>query len=114
MPTEDQAIAESSEMEGNEENERDDFDLSDYFQDDDTPDYKLSVKNSGPDEEEREMPLAGGTTFQDSMKAQLSLRDVDERTELLAENLIGNLDEDGYLRRDLDAIVNDLAFTQNV
>jgi RNA polymerase sigma-54 factor len=114
MPTEDQAIAESSEMEGNEDNERDDFDLSDYFQDDDTPDYKLSVKNSGPDEEEREMPLAGGTTFQDSMKAQLSLRDVDERTELLAENLIGNLDEDGYLRRDLDAIVNDLAFTQNV
>ena len=34
--------------------------------------------------------------------------------ELLAEHLIGNLDEDGYLRRDLDAIVNDLAFTQNV
>jgi RNA polymerase sigma-54 factor len=114
VPTEEQAIAESSEMEGNEENERDDFDLSDYFQDDDTPDYKLSVKNSGPDEEDREMPLAGGTTFQDSMKAQLALRDIDERTELLAENLIGNLDEDGYLRRELDAIVNDMAFTQNV
>jgi hypothetical protein len=57
----------------NEANERDDFDLSDYFQDDDTPDYKLSVKNSGPDEEEREIPLAGGTTFQDNLKAQLSL-----------------------------------------
>ncbi|MFN6116585.1 MAG: RNA polymerase sigma-54 factor, partial [Flavobacteriales bacterium] len=114
VPTEEQAIAESSEMEGNEENERDDVDLSDYFQDDDTPDYKLSVKNTGPDEEERDMPLAGGTTFQDNMLSQLGLRDIDERTELLAEHLIGNLDEDGYLRRELDAIVNDLAFTQNV
>ena len=109
-PTEDQAIAESQEVEGNEENERDDFDMSDYFQDDDTPDYKLSVNNSGPDDEERDIPLAGGSTFQDNMKAQLSLRNVDERITMLAENLIGNLDEDGYLRRDLDSIVNDLAF----
>ncbi|MCB9182457.1 MAG: RNA polymerase factor sigma-54 [Flavobacteriales bacterium] len=116
QPTEEQAIAESSELDSDahEENERDDFDLSEYFPDDDTPDYKLSVKNTGPDEEDREIPLAGGTTFQDALLAQLSLRDCDERTELLAEHLIGNLDEDGYLRRELDAIVNDLAFTQNV
>lgn len=112
-PTEEQAISESAD-DGQEENERDEFDLSDYFQDDDTPDYKLSVKNSGPDEEERETPLAGGTTFQDAMMSQLSLRRIDERTTALAEHLIGNLDEDGYLRRDLDAIVNDLAFTQNI
>lgn len=114
LPTEEQAIAENEDVGSDAENERDDFDLSDYFQDDDTPDYKLSVKNSGPDEEEREMPLAGGTTFQDNMKAQLALRDISERSELLAEHLIGNLDEDGYLRRDLEAIVNDLAFTQSV
>ncbi|MBX2972657.1 MAG: RNA polymerase factor sigma-54 [Flavobacteriales bacterium] len=114
VPTEDQAIAENEDVGGNEENERDDFDLSDYFQDDDTPDYKLSVNNSSADDEEREVPLAGGTSFQDNLKAQLALRDIDDRTELLAENLIGNLDEDGYLRRELDAIVNDLAFTQNV
>jgi RNA polymerase sigma-54 factor len=83
--------------------DRDDFDLSDYYQDDDTPDYKLTVKNTGPDEEDREMPLAGGTTFQDSMRAQLGLRDINDREELLAEHLIGNLDEDG-LRRGLGAI----------
>src|SRR5690606_2159120 len=41
-------------------------------------------------------------------------RHADERTRSLAEHLIGNLDEDGYLRRDLDSIVNDLAFTQNI
>ena len=115
-PTEEQAIAESSELDTNEneENERDDFDLSEYFPDDDTPDYKLSVKNTGPDDEEREVPLAGGNTFQDQLLSQLALRDCDERTEMLAQHLIGNLDEDGYLRRELDAIVNDLAFTQNV
>jgi RNA polymerase sigma-54 factor len=115
-PSEEQAIAESSEMdtEQNEENERDDFDLSEYFPDDDTPDYKLSVRNTGPDEEDREIPLAGGTTFQDNLRQQLGLRDCDERTALLAEHLIGNLDEDGYLRRDLHAVVNDLAFTQNL
>ena len=115
-PTEEEAIAESEELdsEEHEDQERDDFDLSDYFPDDDTPDYKLSVKNTGPDDEEREIPLAGGTTFQDHLKSQLSLIDCDERTETLADHLIGNLDEDGYLRRDLHAIVNDLAFTQNV
>ena len=112
--TEEQAINESQDADGNEENERDDFDMSDYFQDDDTPDYKLNVSNTGPDEEDREMPLSGGTTFQENMRAQLSLRRIDDRTEMLAEQLIGNLDEDGYLRRDLDAIVNDLAFSQNV
>ncbi len=111
-PTEEQAIAENEATD--EENERDDFDLSDYFPDDDTPDYKLSVKNTGPDTEEREVPLSGGMTFQDALLAQLALRNCDERTEALAEHLIGNLDEDGYLRRDLDAIVNDLAFTQNI
>jgi RNA polymerase sigma-54 factor len=114
LPTEEQAIAENEDVGADTENERDDFDLSDYFQDDDTPDYKLSVKNSGPDEEERELPLAGGTTFQDTMTAQLGLREIGDRIRQLAEHLIGNLDEDGYLRRDLDAIVNDLAFTQGV
>jgi RNA polymerase sigma-54 factor len=95
------------------DDDRDDIDLSDYF-DDDTPDYKLQVNNKGRDEEEREMPLAGGNTFQDNLLAQLRLRDIDERTAMLGEHLIGNLDEDGYLRRELESIVNDLAFTANV
>lgn len=113
LPTEEQAISEN-ESEEETEKSNDDFDLSDYFQDDDTPDYKLSANNKSADDEERDMPLAGGTTFQDSLRAQLALRDVDERTEQLGEHLIGNLDEDGYLRRDLESIVNDLAFTANL
>ncbi len=109
--TEEQAI-DGSEEEPEASNEE--FDLSDYFPDDDTPDYKLSAKNQGADDDDYEMPLSVGSTFQEAMRTQLSLRDVDERTELLGEHLIGNLDEDGYLRRGLDQIVNDLAFTANV
>jgi len=112
-PTEEQAITEN-ETEDETEKSNDDFDLSDYFQDDDTPDYKLSANNRSQDDEDYETPLAVGATFQEAMRTQLSLRDVDERTEILGEHLIGNLDEDGYLRRSLDQIVNDLAFTANV
>lgn len=118
LPTEEQAMAEGEERQEEERDdvndEREEFDLSDYFQDDDTPDYKLNVNNSSADDEERETPLVGGTTFQDMLRSQLSLRRCDEHIRMLAENIIGNLDEDGYLRRDLDAIVNDLAFSQNV
>ncbi len=101
--------------EGETDTERDDVDLSDYFQDDDgVPEYKTQVNNTSRDEEERDMPLAGGSTFQDNLRSQLSLRAIDDRTEELGIHLIGNLDEDGYLRRDLDSIVNDLAFTSNI
>jgi RNA polymerase sigma-54 factor len=110
LPTTEQAQDEGDE---NKENERDDIDLSDYY-DDDTPDYKLQVNNKGRDDEERETPLAGGNTFQDSLRSQLALRDITDRIEELGIHLIGNLDEDGYLRRDLESIVNDLAFTANI
>lgn len=111
IPTEEQAIAEN---EDEPESSNEEFDLSDYFQDDDTPDYKLSARNSGADEEDYESPITAGATFQESLRSQLDLRTVDDRTRLLGEHLIGNLDEDGYLRRGLDQIVNDLAFTANV
>ncbi len=112
-PTEEQAITEN-EAEEETEKSNDEFDLSDYYDDDDTPDYRLSANNHSADDEDHEMPLAVGSTFQDLMRSQLSLRHIDERAELLGEQLIGNLDEDGYLRRTLEEIVNDLAFTANI
>ena len=111
LPTEEQAIEEN---EDEPESSNEEFDLTDYFDDDDTPDYKLSARNEGADEEDREIPIAVAATFQEALQAQFALRDVDERMELLGEHLIGNLDEDGYLRRSLDQIVNDLAFTANI
>lgn len=94
--------------------ESDDIDLSEYFDDDGTPDYKLYVNNHSADDEERDTPLGAGRSFQDLLYAQLSMTDLDENEMMLAEYLVGNLDENGYLRRELPAIVNDLAFTLNV
>ena len=94
--------------------EEDEIDLSDYFDDDETPDYKLKVNNHSADDEERETPLGAGRTFQDLLYAQLGMTELDEQQRILADYLIGNLDENGYLRRELVAVANDLAFTMNV
>lgn len=111
VPSEEQAIEENQEEV---ESSNEDFDLSDYFDDDDTPDYRLSARNHGADDDDYETPITVGATFQESLRTQLGLHDVDEQTRLLGEQLIGNLDEDGYLRRGLDQIVNDLAFTAGI
>ncbi len=100
-------------QDNDQDNENDDIDLSDYF-DDDTADYKLKSNNNSSDDEERETPLGAGKTFQDLLYTQLSMTDLDENERILAEYLIGNLDENGYLRREISAIANDLAFSMNI
>lgn len=90
------------------------FDFDDYIGDDDTPSYKLSVNNHSKDDEEKQVPLSGGATFQELLEAQLVLFNLDDDDHTIALHLIGSLDDSGYLRRDLEAIVDDLAFTQNV
>ncbi|WP_306642004.1 RNA polymerase factor sigma-54 [Sanyastnella coralliicola] len=91
---------------------QEDFDMSDYL-DDDTPDYKYSTGGRG-EEDEKNMPLGSGRTFHDNLRSQLSLLSLDEDQRVIAENLIGNIDDSGYLRRELRSIVNDMAFSQNI
>ncbi|MDG2425142.1 MAG: RNA polymerase factor sigma-54 [Flavobacteriales bacterium] len=91
---------------------RDDFDYSAYL-DDDTPQYKYSVNNH-PEQQDRDIPFGAGETFVERLTSQLGLRKVTDRQRMLAEHLIGNLDESGYLRRDLYAVTNDLAFSQGI
>ncbi len=91
----------------------DEFDLSDYL-DDDVADYKTQANNSSKDDEERVVPLSGEQSFQEKLTEQLHLLDLDDKQFLIADVLIGNLDESGYLNRDLEAIVDDLAFALNV
>jgi len=98
----------------NEENKRDDFDLSQYISDDEVPSYKTSVRNSGADVEDKSMPLSMGKSFHEVLIAQLGLLKLSEDDRTVAEHLIGNLDDAGYLRRELEAIVDDLAFYQNI
>jgi RNA polymerase sigma-54 factor len=98
----------------NEEKNDDEIDLTEYFDDDDIPDYKLKVNNHSADDDERDTPLGAGRTFQDLLFAQLGMTDLDDDQRILAEYLVGNLDENGYLRRELAAVANDLAFSMNI
>jgi RNA polymerase sigma-54 factor len=92
---------------------KDDFDISDYIQDDE-PYYKLNANNTSADDERNEIPLSVGNTFHELLLNQLGLCDFDDRQYLIATHLIGSLDDDGYLRREVRALVDDLAFSQNV
>jgi len=103
----------SNEESGNsEENERD-YDINDYLEDD-TPDYKLKANNHSSDDEEKVVPIAQGESYQDILIEQLNLRNLSERHKQIGSYIIGNLDEDGYVRREIDALVDDLAFSQNI
>jgi RNA polymerase sigma-54 factor len=97
-----------------EENQRDDFSLTDYMDDDEGASYKLKANNTSPDEERREIPFSVGLTFQDMLESQLGMKNLDDREYQIADYLIGNIDDDGYMRRDLSSIVDDIAFSQNI
>jgi len=93
---------------------RDDFDLSDYISDDDEPSYKYEANNHSSDDEEREVPLSMGQSFQEMLLTQLGLQNINDHKYIVAGYLIGNLDESGYLSRDLASIVDDMAFYQSI
>ncbi|MBN2728230.1 MAG: RNA polymerase factor sigma-54 [Bacteroidales bacterium] len=97
-----------------EEKVEDDFSLDDYLDGDETPDYKLSANNTSRDDEDRQVPFVSHTTFYDGLEEQLHMRRLSESDRSIGEFIIGNLDENGYLKRDAAALVNDLAFTQNI
>ena len=95
--------------------DQEEFTLDDYIEDDDIPEYRLQAKNYSKDEDRRnEIPFSVGASFQEYLESQLSLRDLTEKQKILGEYILGNIDEDGYLRRELINIVDDLAFLQNV
>lgn len=89
------------------------FDFDEYL-DDETPDYRLSANNHSADDEDKSVPFSSGTSFFERLHAQLGLVDAPDEIRGFADHIIGNLDEAGYLRRDLESIVNDLAFTEGI
>jgi RNA polymerase sigma-54 factor len=114
---EDDEVQSEPEEEQFEEKDKDqeEFTLDDYIEDDEIPDYRLQEKNYSKDEDKRaEIPFSVGFSFQEHLESQLGLRDLTEKQKVLGEYIIGNIDEDGYLRRELANIVDDLAFLQNI
>jgi len=92
----------------------DEFDLHDYIDDDEIPAYKLQANNYSADDDRKEIPFASGNSFQEHLISQLGLRNLEEKQNVIALIIIGNLDDSGYLQREPNAMVDDLAFTQNV
>jgi len=111
---EDDYLNDDSSTQEEQDNADDEFDFSDYLDEDDTPGYKLQANNHSKDDEERQIPFVSGTTFHDLLRTQLGMRHLTEKEYKIALFLIGNLDDSGYLRRELIALVDDLAFTQNI
>ena len=87
-----------------------DLSLGDYLTDDDIPDYKLQENNHSKDDKREDIPYSEEESFQEYLSEQLYLRDLSETDLKIGKYLIGNIEGDGYLRRDLSAISDDLAF----
>lgn len=105
---------EEYESEGNESIETD-FDVDEYLYDDE-PSYKTASSNYSADDEEfdNQSLLTEGQTLYDYLLEQIRLSNIDEEDLKIAEYIIGNLDTDGYLRREIKSIVDDLAFSQGI
>jgi RNA polymerase sigma-54 factor len=95
--------------------EDDEFSFDDYINDDEEiPSYKTATHNYSKDDKYNEIPFSVGITFHENLIDQLGMVNLNGQDRNLAEYIIGNIDEDGYLRRDLLSIVDDLAFNMNI
>ncbi|MBX2910885.1 MAG: RNA polymerase factor sigma-54 [Cyclobacteriaceae bacterium] len=109
-PEEDEFKEEAEEEE--EAGKEEEIDIKDYLQDDDYSGYK--THNDLDDEEDKEMPMPTSTTLQETLLAQLGFLGLNDHQLAIGKQLIGSIEGDGYIRRDLEAIVNDLAFSQGI
>ncbi len=100
----------NTEDDGNNE----DIDFEDYMADDDIPDYKLKANNSSKDDKHEDIPFSIGMTFHEFLIDQVGLLKLSEKDRLLTEYVIGNIDEEGYLRRTPEAMVDDIVFQAGV
>lgn len=97
-----------------EQQEYDDLEnLEEYLHDDFTG-YKMQGDGANPDEENKEIPISVGSTLHEQLISQLGFLKLDEREDLIGRQLIGSIDADGYIRRELEAIINDLAFSLGI
>jgi RNA polymerase sigma-54 factor len=86
----------------------------DEYLNDETPLYRLNTRNYNKEEQKAEIPFSVGSSFHEQLKTQLGLRNITERQYMLADYLIGNIDDNGYMRRKLDAVADDMAFSMGV
>jgi RNA polymerase sigma-54 factor len=94
--------------------EAEDINIDDYLSDDEIPDYRTQANNYSADDDEKSVPYASGTSFNQYLLNQLNTVYLNDEEWAIAEFLVGSVDESGYIRRPLSDILDDLAFTQNI
>lgn len=95
--------------------QNEDFNYDDYIQDDETPEYRTRQMNYGGEEEDtRDIPFSVGTSFGEYLKSQVYLTKMDKPQRHIAKFVVGNIDEDGYLRRSVEELVDDLSFREGL
>lgn len=92
----------------------DDMDLDEYMMDDDIPDYRLKANNTSKDDKREDIPFSIGKTFHEHLIEQLGLQTISEHQRLISEYVIGNIDDEGYLRRPVESMVDDIVFQAGV
>lgn len=96
------------------EDNNDEFNVDDYLQDDNINDYGSRYDNNDDDDDKKELPYAVANTFFENLQAQLDLVNLSDKDYMIAQQVIGSLDDDGYLRRPIPSLIDDLAFSQNI
>ncbi len=96
------------------DNKDKDLDIEVYISDDEIPNYKTQVNNYSVDDEDKHIPYAAGKSFHQHLKSQLNTFRLSEKEKQIAEFLVGSIDDSGYIRREIEDIVDDLAFTENI
>ena len=94
--------------------EADEINVDEYLSDDEIPRYRLVANNTSPDQEDKTIPVAMGVSSSELLEKQLALRNLNDHFYQIGLYLIGCVNDNGYIRRDLALIVDDLAFTQNI
>lgn len=102
-----------NELEGENIN-TEDINIDEYLSDDEIPDYRTKANNYSADDDEKSVPYAAGTSFNQYLLNQLNTVYLNDEEWSIAEFLVGSIDESGYIRRPLSDIMDDLAFTQNI
>ncbi|GAB1452592.1 RNA polymerase factor sigma-54 [Draconibacterium sp.] len=111
-PEEENEIRDDAEPDNDVDN--DEFTFDDYYEDEEVPSYKLNTNNISKDDIYVDIPFSVGTSFHEFLYEQLGMVKLTEEQQQLAEYVIGNIDDDGYLRRELASISDDLAFNMNM
>ncbi|MBG7612533.1 RNA polymerase factor sigma-54 [Polaribacter sp. BAL334] len=99
---------------GTEKINADDINIDEYLSDDEVPSYKTQANNYSPDDEEKNIPYEAGISFHQSLKNQLNTFRLSDEEFVIAEYLVGSIDDSGYIRREIVDLVDDLAFSANV